>query len=260
MAAIMFHNPVMGTVVNQNDRLYFYDAGTTDDYAGVYEDEALSIAHTNPILTNIDGEFGPIYLDSSADDPKVVLTSNSGSTRWTIERYPLEDLAALSSSVSDLETDVATVEGSLSTLQTSVTNNANNITTNTANIATNTSAIAANTAAIAGLTGGGGAAIVAAGVFNMDSEPTYEASFGLNSTIQRAGAGEYTITFDSAEPDSNYLVIITVGAVSSNFPLDAYVTNKTNSTFDIISTSITGGGSLVLQDREHCQFVVYRIS
>jgi parallel beta helix pectate lyase-like protein len=64
--------------------LYTYAESTTTPLAA-YSDEALTTAHTNPIVADANGRFGNIYLQALAY--KFVLKSAAGVTIWTMDNF-----------------------------------------------------------------------------------------------------------------------------------------------------------------------------
>lgn len=63
-------------------KLNFYLTGTTTR-ADTFTDNALSVAHTNPVVADASGRFAPIYL--VARQYKVVFTDASDVTLWTFD-------------------------------------------------------------------------------------------------------------------------------------------------------------------------------
>lgn len=125
MAAIIFHEPVFATIVESGDKLFFYEVGTTTDLT-VYLDAALSTPASQPLTADSLGRFPPIYLDGTANPPKVKLTDSTGLPdeegvqKWTADEYPLEDTAALAQDVAQLQLDVEAVEGDLLTAESEI--------------------------------------------------------------------------------------------------------------------------------------------
>lgn len=110
MAAVLFHEPVFATIVESGDKLYFYEVGTTTDLT-VYLDAALSTEAPQPVDADSFGRFPPIYLDTTANPPKVVLDDFEDVQKWTTDVYPLEDTASLAQDVAQLQIDVEAAEG-----------------------------------------------------------------------------------------------------------------------------------------------------
>lgn len=76
---------------------------------------------------------------------------------------------------------------------------------------------------------------IAAGQFSVSGgTPSWDFQTGFNATITDNGVGNFTIAFDSAEADTNYL--ISLGASEYNVRYD----NKTTSGFDILAVNSTG--------------------
>lgn len=63
-------------------KLYFYTSGTTTP-ATVYQNTGLTVAHSNPVLSDIGGLFPAIWLDTAVSYD-VVCKSASGSTLWSV--------------------------------------------------------------------------------------------------------------------------------------------------------------------------------
>ncbi len=80
--------------------LYTYSESTTTPLAA-YTDEALTTAHTNPIVADGDGRFGAIYLQAAAY--KFVLKTAAGAPVWTLDNFNPDGgtvaLAAVSDSI-----------------------------------------------------------------------------------------------------------------------------------------------------------------
>jgi hypothetical protein len=112
MAAVLFHEPVFATIVESGDKLYFYEVGTTNTLT-VYTDFALTAPATNPLIADSDGRFVPIYIDATTNDPKVVLTDSADVQKWTLDRYPIEDITTLANDVDQAELDIAGNTGRL---------------------------------------------------------------------------------------------------------------------------------------------------
>ena len=110
MAAVLFHEPVFATIVQSGDKLYFYEVGTTNTLT-VYTDFALAAPATNPLIADSDGRFAPIYIDATGNDPKCVLTDSADVQKWTLDRYPVEDLTTLANDVDQAELDIASNTG-----------------------------------------------------------------------------------------------------------------------------------------------------
>lgn len=126
MAAVIFHEPVFATIVESGDKLYFYEVGTTNTLT-VYTDFALTTAAANPLVADSEGRFAPIYIDATGNDPKVLLTDSLDVQKWTVDRYPIEDLTTLAADLDQAELDIlsntgriAVNESDIDTLQTDV--------------------------------------------------------------------------------------------------------------------------------------------
>jgi hypothetical protein len=64
-------------------QLYFYGTGTSTP-ANTYNDVALSVTNSNPVIADAGGLFGSIYLDATTTY-KAVLKDSSGSTIQTLD-------------------------------------------------------------------------------------------------------------------------------------------------------------------------------
>lgn len=76
-------------------KLYFYAAGTSDPLA-TYSDAALTVPNSNPVIADIAGRFGEIFLIDQVAY-KAILTDASDVTIWTADPY--EPVAAASTTV-----------------------------------------------------------------------------------------------------------------------------------------------------------------
>lgn len=87
-------------------KAFFYLTGGTT-LATVYEDEALGVAHPNPVVASADGLFPPIYLDQAVTY-RLKLTDSSGDTSSPIE--DIDPLNGTDSSIgtSDLQDEAVT--------------------------------------------------------------------------------------------------------------------------------------------------------
>ena len=119
MAAVLFHEPVFATIVQSGDKLYFYEVGTTNTLT-VYTDFALAAPATNPLIADSDGRFAPIYIDATGNDPKCVLTDSADVQKWTLDRYPIEDLTTLANDVDQAELDVASNTGRITVTESDI--------------------------------------------------------------------------------------------------------------------------------------------
>ena len=114
MAAILFHEPIFGTVVEEGDLLYFYEVATTTDLT-VYTDFALTTPATQPEVAGADGRFIPLYIDATGNDPKIVLKDSGGVEKWTCLRYPVEDLTQLQVDLDAAEAAIIVNQGNIAT-------------------------------------------------------------------------------------------------------------------------------------------------
>ena len=100
--------------------------------------------------------------------------------------------------------------------------------------------------------------IVAMGLFDGSGTPAWNYRYGFGATITDNGTGDYTIAFDSAESDANYVVQVTAesaGAGGSNrqfiFPY-----SLTTAGFSIRIVDVSGGAL----DRDNIHVVVHRLT
>lgn len=119
-SAIIFHEPVFATIVESGDRLFFYEVGTSTDLE-VYLDAALTTPAPQPLTADAAGRFPPIYLDSTGNEPKVVLNDSDDVEKWTADEYPFDDLTSVSGDVAQIQSDLEQVEGDVLALQASDT-------------------------------------------------------------------------------------------------------------------------------------------
>jgi len=74
--------PIEAGSVEAGAQLYFYETGTTTDM-DVYTTPALSVAHSQPVVADSNGEFAPIYLDPDASvDYRVRLEDSDDNQLW----------------------------------------------------------------------------------------------------------------------------------------------------------------------------------
>lgn len=78
--------PVRGGESYAGAKIYFYTTGTTDD-APVYTNNALSVAHPQPVVADAHGVFDPIYLDASVDY-RCVLKTSAGTLLEDVDPFP----------------------------------------------------------------------------------------------------------------------------------------------------------------------------
>ncbi len=242
MSAILFHEPNWSTQIESGDKLYFYEVGTTTDLE-VYTDFALTTPASQPVVADSNGRFAPIYIDSTGNDPKVVLTDSDDVEKYTVARYPIEDITTLAANLDAAEADIATLEGNdatqdadISTLQTES--------------ADYESRIAALEAASNLVIGDIAARLPCAYAFFVgQTNPTFAQSFGFSGVAKNA-TGQFDLTFSTARDDANYVVVATAGPASANSPLECLVTNKTTGGFRVETWYTTGGSTRDYQDRD----------
>lgn len=71
-------------------KLHFYLLGTTT-YANVYTDAACTIASSNPLIADANGQFAPVFLNASR---KVVLADASDVEQWTLAEHLAGSIAS----------------------------------------------------------------------------------------------------------------------------------------------------------------------
>ena len=133
--------------VEPGSKLYVYDAGTTTD-ADVYQDNALSSAHPQPIVANSGGRFGTIYCEAGqlykivlvdANDDEIFTIDNltpyisgdgatlpvtgggTGATtaagaRTNLGAASQADMTTVTSTLSDIDSELSGIGGSLGSL------------------------------------------------------------------------------------------------------------------------------------------------
>jgi hypothetical protein len=68
-------------------KLYFYQTGTSTPQ-NVYTDEALSVAHSSPVVADGDGVFAPIYLDPTLPHYRVTHHTSADVLIYTVDDVP----------------------------------------------------------------------------------------------------------------------------------------------------------------------------
>ena len=100
--------------------------------------------------------------------------------------------------------------------------------------------------------------IIAAGNFDGSGTPAWNYRNGFGATITDNGAGDYTVAFDAAEADANYVVSVTgesVGAgINNRFFVFPY--SLTTAGFSVRVVNING----VATDLDGIHLVVHRLS
>lgn len=92
---------------------------------------------------------------------------------------------------------------------------------------------------------------IAAGQLSVTaSSPSWDYQTGFNASITDNGTGNYTLAFDAAEPDTNYL--ISFGATEHN----VRYANKTVNGFDILAVTATGSSAV---DPDEVSIIVTRL-
>lgn len=103
-----------------------------------------------------------------------------------------------------------------------------------------------------------GQTVIAAGVLNGTGTPAWSLRNGFGATVTDNGTGDYTVAFDSAEADANYVVQISVlsgGAGVSNRDF-AKVYSLGTSGFSIRVTDVNG----TAVDRDGIHLTVHRLT
>lgn len=138
--SVLFFQPLVGEVSEAGDKLFFFLTNTSDEVT-VYQDGALSVEFTQPVVADSTGRFAPIYIDPTDGDLKVRQDTSADVERYTVDPYPVDSLATLTTDVSTNTTDITgldgrltTAESEIDTLQTESIDYETRITTNTTDI------------------------------------------------------------------------------------------------------------------------------
>ncbi len=241
MAAVLFFEPIMQTNVESGDRLYFYEVGTTTALS-VFTDFELSAAHSQPVVADSDGRFAAIYIDATGNDPKVVLEDALLVEKWTLLRYPIEDITTLAA-------DLDTAEAAIVTLAGRVTENEDDVVSLQSESADYESRIAVNESAITALEGSTALSPVAGASFIGENNPVFLQNLGFDS-VTKDSEGRFDLTFSVARANANYITVATAGSQSVSAPLECLVTNKTTAGLRVETWYTTGGGTNSYQDRD----------
>lgn len=105
-------DPVSGALV------YFYQTGTTTPIT-VYSDEALSVAHSQPVVADSGGLLAQVFY-GGASSPKVVVKDSSGVTLW--QRDPVPMIVGSASAAENMTFQPVAGNGA-SDVQTAIENN-----------------------------------------------------------------------------------------------------------------------------------------
>lgn len=114
MPATLFFEPVSGAVVEMGDRLFFFAVDTTTELVA-YSDFDLTAPITQPVVADGNGRFPPIYLDSSGNDPRIVLEDVDGVEKFTVDRYPINDISLVEALANANANVITELTGSLET-------------------------------------------------------------------------------------------------------------------------------------------------
>lgn len=100
--------------------------------------------------------------------------------------------------------------------------------------------------------------IVAMGLFDGSGTPAWDYRYGFGATITDNGTGDYTIAFDSAEPDANYVVQVTAESAGAGVSNRQYIFpySLTTAGFSIRIVDVNGGAL----DRDNIHVVVHRLT
>lgn len=74
-------------------KLYAWAAGTTTP-KNTYQDNARTVAHTNPVVADVYGRFAPIFLDPDNGDYKFELRTSTDIVVKTLDNYPANPASA----------------------------------------------------------------------------------------------------------------------------------------------------------------------
>ena len=142
MAAVLIYDPLIGEAYESGDKLTAYETGTTT-VVTLYQDSALTTAHTSPVVADSSGRFAAIYADATGGNLKIKVTDSADVERYTVDPFIVSDLASLESDVSALQATQASINGRLTTaeseidtLQTESADYETRISTNETDIAT----------------------------------------------------------------------------------------------------------------------------
>ena len=75
-----------------------------------------------------------------------------------------------------------------------------------------------------------------------------------SASVNGGNAGDFTVTLDNAMSDSNYLVMLSVGGQTGNFPYAPKIVAQTTTTFRVY---ISDGNSDIENNYDSCSFVIY---
>ena len=242
MAAVLLPSFKIGQIYGSGAKMYMYEVGTTTDLT-VYQEFALSNAHTQPIVANSNGVFPDIYLDATANDIKIVVTDADDVELFTLARYPIEDITTLSADLDTAEASLVTLAGRVTTNETDIDTLQTESTDYESRISTNETDIAA----LQGASAPTGA--VAAAFFVGQTNPTFAQSTGF-SGVSKNSTGQFDLTFSVARANANYIVIATAGPQSASSPLECLATNKSTAGFRVETWYLTGGSTRDYQDRD----------
>lgn len=119
MAAVLLLNPLIGETYESGDKLYAYETGTTTAVT-LYQDDDLTTAHASPVVADSTGRFAAIYIDATSGDLKIKVTDSDDVERYTVDPFPVNDLASLTADVATLDTTVTAINGRLTTAESEI--------------------------------------------------------------------------------------------------------------------------------------------
>ncbi len=117
--AVLFFQPLVGEVTEAGDQLFFFLTNTSTPVT-VYQDGALSVEFTQPVVADASGRFEPIYIDPTDGDLKVRQDDTGDNERYTVDPYPVDNLATLTTDVSTNTTDITAIDGRLTTAESEI--------------------------------------------------------------------------------------------------------------------------------------------
>ncbi len=117
--AVLFFQPLVGEVTEAGDQLFFFLTNTSTPVT-VYQDGALSVEFTQPVVADASGRFAPIYIDPTDGDLKVRQDDAADDERYTVDPYPVDNLATLTTDVSTNTSDITAIDGRLTTAESEI--------------------------------------------------------------------------------------------------------------------------------------------
>lgn len=119
MAAVLIYDPLIGEAYESGDKLTAYETGTTT-VVTLYQDSALTTAHTSPVVADSSGRFAAIYADATGGNLKIKVTDSADVERYTVDPFVVSDLTSLETDVAALQTTQASINGRLTTAESEI--------------------------------------------------------------------------------------------------------------------------------------------